>query len=133
MPTPIRVPGVAIENEGIEVGSCQEKLDHISVRKNLTLPVSEGLAAVFDGKRWGYIDKSGKVVIPFRFNWAREFSEGLAEVIVDVYKTAFIDKSGNYVIPPSEFTTLGINAKFKNGLVYVSKSEDGKQYEGYIN
>lgn len=41
---------------------------------------SEGLAAVFIGCRWGYIDRTGSFVIKPQFRFASEFSEGLAAV-----------------------------------------------------
>src|SRR5262249_43054146 len=39
---------------------------------------SEGLCAVRIGNKWGYIDKTGKVVISPQFDSAGIFSEGLA-------------------------------------------------------
>ncbi|WP_081103996.1 WG repeat-containing protein [Leptospira weilii] len=39
---------------------------------------SEGLAAVQIGKKWGFIDKTGNVVIPPQLEIASHFSEGLA-------------------------------------------------------
>jgi hypothetical protein len=62
---------------------------------------SEGLAAVADaevGGRWGYIDKSGALVIPYQFQYAKNFSEGLARVMVKE-RWGYIDKSGHLVIP----------------------------------
>ena len=31
-------------------------------------------------KKWGYIDKTGKEVIPIEFDYVSDFSEGLAAV-----------------------------------------------------
>ena len=31
-------------------------------------------------KKWGYIDKTGRLIIPFKFDGAGDFSEGLAAV-----------------------------------------------------
>jgi len=69
---------------------------------------SDGLAAIareekhptvnWKIRRWGYIDKTGKVVIPYTFDNARTFSEGLAAVH-DGFHWGFIDKSGKVVIP----------------------------------
>lgn len=47
----------------------------------------------------GYVDTSGKVVIPVTFAGARLFSEGLAAVLVDG-KWSYIDRDGKMVIPP---------------------------------
>lgn len=40
----------------------------------------EGLAYVWDGQSYGFIDHLGKEVIPLFFENAREFSEGVAPV-----------------------------------------------------
>jgi hypothetical protein len=78
---------------------------------------SEGLAGVgkadppppekvtqWDWKRrckwtWGFIDKSGKIVIDYRFEDVSLFSEGLAPVQVGG-KWGYIDKTGKTVIEP---------------------------------
>ena len=43
----------------------------------------EGLAMVRLDKKYGFIDKTGKEVIPIKYNYADRFSEGLALVILD--------------------------------------------------
>lgn len=76
---------------------------------------SEGLAAVrvsqFFGlkKRWGFIDKTGKLKIPPKFTEAGRFSEGLASVNFGSESNpqwGYIDKTGKAIIPP----------QFKNAL-----------------
>jgi hypothetical protein len=48
--------------------------------------------------KYGYIDNTEKEVIPFKYDYARNFSEGLAAVgLADKY--GFIDKTGKIVIP----------------------------------
>jgi len=71
---------------------------------------SEGLAAVMNGDRqdshpflknngkFGYIDSKGDVAIPFVYDYAAPFSEGLAYVVQDG-KFGYIDRTGNVVIP----------------------------------
>lgn len=49
-----------------------------------------------DGK-YGYIDSTGKFVIEPRFNWAGEFSEGLARVGIGG-KGGVIDRTGKVVV-----------------------------------
>lgn len=48
--------------------------------------------------KWGYVDSAGKVVIPFIYDTAYEFQEGLAAVRVD-YAWGFIDQNGKTIIP----------------------------------
>ena len=59
----------------------------------------------------GYIDKKGKLVIPFKYTFASPFSEGLACVNVGDH-FGFIDKEGNIIIEP-KFTDPG---GFNEGL-----------------
>ena len=58
----------------------------------------EALARVEIGNKWGFIDQTGKVVIPVQFEFALDFSEGLASVTFGG-KAGFIDKTGKMVIP----------------------------------
>jgi hypothetical protein len=50
--------------------------------------------------RWGFIDRTGKIVIPLQFDSANDFHEGLALVTVKG-KKLFIDTSGQVVIKPA--------------------------------
>ncbi|MEZ4687263.1 MAG: WG repeat-containing protein [Bacteroidia bacterium] len=59
----------------------------------ITGPYSEGLAPVRDGDRFGYIDRSQKLVIPIRFEQAGQFYNGRARV-VENGKSFFIDREG---------------------------------------
>jgi hypothetical protein len=43
--------------------------------------------------RWGYMDKRGKIVVSPRYDWAGNFSEGIAPVLLDG-KCAHIDRTG---------------------------------------
>lgn len=58
----------------------------------------EGLAMVKLDKKYGFIDKTGKEVIPIKYDDAESPSEGLAKVKLND-KYGFIDKTGKEVIP----------------------------------
>lgn len=67
----------------------------------------------------GYIDKNGKVIIPFIYDaFADNFSDGLA-LVKKNGKCGFIDKDGNVVIP---FIYDGATS-FSNGLASVTKNQ----------
>ena len=80
---------------------------------------SEGLSAVmFDTGKWGYIDKTGKIVIQPQFSYVEAFSDGLAAVKIhdnDDEKWGYIDKTGKIVIQP-QFSQAGT---FSEGLATV--------------
>ncbi len=82
--------------------------------------------------RWGFIDKSGKIVIEPRFSEVSEFRNGIAVAEVPImseWKSGFIDKTGNWVIEPifddaSQFSE-GLSRVFVNGK-YGFIDERGK-------
>src|SRR5262249_11069668 len=68
--------------------------------------VAYSLSAIaYVNSKWGFIDRTGKAVIPARYTRVDEFSEGLAPVKVDGYHAAggqwgYVDRSGAEVIRP---------------------------------
>ncbi|MEO0075749.1 MAG: WG repeat-containing protein, partial [candidate division WOR-3 bacterium] len=64
--------------------------------------------------KYGYIDKTAKVVINPQFDEAFSFSEGLARVRIGD-KQGYIDKTGKIVINPQ----FDIACNFSNGLARV--------------
>ena len=83
---------------------------------------SEGFACVSSGGKYGFIDTSGRVVVPVFWEDACGFCEGLARVR---YEGAFgfIDPSSKLVIP----TTWADASSFYRGLAYAKtagKEED---------
>ncbi len=91
-------------------------------------PFSEGLARIKKDNKYGYINTNGEIVIPCFFQWADDFSDGLARVgrkeewMVD----GFINTKGEMVI----ITNYERTKSFTDGLAAVKK--DGGLW-GYIN
>ena len=77
----------------------------------------ECLAAIKRNGKWGFIDKTGKLVIPCVYDAVDEFHDGLARVNKDG-KLGFIDKTGKVVIP-LEYDAIGI---FHEGLASVKNN-----------
>jgi hypothetical protein len=67
-------------------------------------------------RRWGFIDKTGNVVIKPQFLQLGDFSEGLAPAQSSASaKWGFIDRQGNFVVQPQYDEVEG----FKEGLAAV--------------
>jgi len=79
----------------------------------------EGLAAIKRDGKWGFIDKTGKVVIAPQYDYVRQFSEGLAAVQKDG-KFGVIDKTGKEVIA-SQYDNAYF---FSEGLAMVKKDRN---------
>ena len=67
-----------------------------------------GLYRVKKDGKWGFIDKTGKVVIPLVYDDVGYFTEGLCWVRkrdhdTEEYKYGFIDKKGVSLFPPPSF------------------------------
>ena len=83
-----------------------------------------------DGK-WGYIDKSGTIVVKATYNSAGHFIEGMAKVAKindrDEYLYGFIDVTGREVIPPkfvivSDFDGGSARVKIREKYFYLLKN-----------
>ena len=98
------------------------------------------LSVVKVGSKYGFIDKSGKIVIPPRFDEADSFSEDLARIRIGS-KYGFADKTGKIVINP-QFERVGafaddrarvkIGSKWgfidKSGLIAIQPEFDDAYY-----
>jgi hypothetical protein len=102
---------------------------------------SEGLAAVqveviddsvyrgYRERRYGFIDRTGRLAVPAQFPRARKFSEGLA-LVRQGPGYGFIDRSGAFVIKPE----YADGKSFSEGLAAVAvKTADEKLIWGYLD
>lgn len=130
---------VVMENGKPQFISKENKILFTVDKAEICFGFSEGMARVKIKGKWGYIDKSGKVIINPIYDDAKEFKDGLAAVAkIDEKKKekqwGFIDKSGavkinfQFVEDKGKFWCKPDN--FKEGLAFVSS--DGKQW-GYID
>ena len=95
----------------------------ISVEEEL--PVSEGMLPVQIGEKTGFVDRTGKLVVPAEFGYAWAFENGLSAAERDG-QHGYIDKTGAFVVmaPPgyddlsgfmSDVAVVGKEGKF--GLI----------------
>jgi hypothetical protein len=104
--------------------SFSEGLAEINVGGKLSASGdSNGEVCGIEGGKWGYIDKTGEVVIQPQFDETSRFSEGLAAVAM-LDKWGYIDKTGKIVIAP--FDRAGT---FSEGFASV---KIGSQW-GFVN
>lgn len=82
------------------------------------------LFSIKQNDKWGFIDRTGKVIVPPQFKNAKEFSEGRAGVKVKD-KFGFIDQTGKVVIP-IQFDKV---REFSEGLAAV---EIGRKW-GFVD
>jgi len=50
-------------------------------------------------EKWGFVDETGNLIIPFKYDLVDGFSEGLAAVVIRGSGWGFIDKNDSVVIP----------------------------------
>jgi len=95
----------------------------VSLAGAITGDFSEGLAAyILDGK-YGYVDRSGAVVIPAQFAEAVEFRDGAALVRTST-GYGLIDRQGKFQIEPKFERSFG----FRDGLAAVLVHGQGYGY-----
>lgn len=91
-------------------------ISHILGLKRLSFSKDIGYARVEKGGEWGFIDKNGAVKIPFEYEDALPFSEGLAAVEKDG-EWGYIDSQGLQKIPFVYDNAI----MFSEGLAAVEK------------
>ncbi len=84
---------------------------------------SEGLKAVKRNGKYGYIDSTGKEVIPctLAYEDVEAFHDGLAKVVLPDDRTGYIDRTGRRVIPCSYASD---SRDFSEGLAAVRQGWD---------
>lgn len=104
---------------GSVIGDVEKKrpgnpIDQVSPMQYNKHRFSDGLALVSLNGKYGFIDKTGKVAIPLKYDVAKDFSEGLAAVCLDAW--GYIDPTGRVVIP----LNYDCAEPFENGNATVS-------------
>lgn len=93
---------IIIDKTGKTIAKCEELLNdygHINIHE-----FHDGMALFSADDKYGYINKQGKIAIRPSFDYADNFSNGLAITRVEtdkddstIYRIGYIDKSGSYV------------------------------------
>ena len=76
--------------------------------------------------KWGFIDKTGEVAIPCKYDAADSFNEGAAKVKFEE-REFNIDKTGNEVTKPAEELAPADNAEEDKDTAPADNSEEPEQ------
>lgn len=86
---------------------------------------SDGLAAVTNGEKWGFINRKGELEIPLQFDRFEHFHKGCAPVAIgedsNRDKWGLINAKGKYIVEP-EYDEI---SEFRESLCIVSKRGEG--------
>ena len=88
-------------------------------KKDSEVPANESTNE--SSSKWGYIDKTGDIVIDAVFDDAWGFSEGLALIKIDG-KYGYIDKSGSIAIEPRDYASAEVDEEelaFSEGMAVI--------------
>src|SRR5690349_382196 len=86
----------------------------------LSAPADDRRFKIVVDHKTGYIDATGREVIPLRYDSGRGFTEGLAAGRVDD-KWGYVDTAGRMVIAPQYAEAF----EFSEGLAFVEDERDG--------
>ncbi|WP_335965242.1 WG repeat-containing protein [Galbibacter sp. PAP.153] len=107
-----------------------EREEHIrSLKFNQIGDFIEGLAKVWDeNENYGFIDMSDNLIIPCQYEYAEDFSEGVA-VVRKNGKFGYIDEEGNVIIPieyddARSFYNGITKVKLYNRFIFINKEGD---------
>jgi len=98
----------------------------------LSIAQEPDLFPVDKNGKTGYIDQTGKLIIPFQFDEAWAFSEGLAPVRIGE-DWGYIDASGKIVIKPRFFQASAFSQGFAAVGVYFPRKKIIDSKVGYYN
>lgn len=110
--------------------NLENDVHYIDLKGNVVLRLSdiewaygfnEGLACVGKDEKYGFINEKGEVVIPCKYKYPTQVSEGLIPVCNDFFKYGYIDTKGNQVI---EFK-YDQARDFENGYAIVRTNSGG--------
>jgi hypothetical protein len=91
---------------------------------------SDGLLLVYNGRKWGFLNKEGKLAIECKYASAQPFSEGLAAVLLSEY-WYYIDTNGATGVRPGDrreiYWAMGFHEGkaailYKNGMGYMDRN-----------
>jgi hypothetical protein len=143
---PTLVPGmeklqsVGMPAEGMIVYINKERLINITTidgQKSVSLPDNiigcqasfcDGMLSVVNKEgKWGYVDTTGKLVVPCKYDGTSKFGDGVAFVLTrhdDNQVVEIIDKTGTVVGKLRENININVETRFFNGKCVAVNSDN---------
>lgn len=87
--------------------------------------ISEGLALVRVGNKYGYADEKGNIAIPLQYDDAGSFISGVAYIgyLRDDWQHGFINKSGDLVVSLEKDEIRDFDQTFEQAKLFISARE----------
>lgn len=120
-----------VSNNHFKLGFINKKGDMVTTISEGESPkwraesFNEGLAPVYKEEGGGYIDMTGQIVIPTKYNRVTSFHNGFARVQNKDYKWGVINKNGEIVLPC-------VYEEFSNNAEGLIKAKKNAKY-GWLN
>lgn len=92
--------------------------------------LSEGMLAYLENNEYGYMDSTGRKVIPAQFKYCSNFENGKAMVVFNSGKAGYINKTKKLLISPRWDTAFSFQGKY---AVVGKKDHHGKFSYGIID
>ncbi len=76
---------------------------------------------------YGFVDRNGKTVVPFKYQFAMGFAEGVAPIWIDPRRCGYIDANGQIVIEPKykycrPFSEGVANVEVEDGWTFIGRN-----------
>lgn len=111
---------IAVQPEFGSLGDISDGLIPAITTKAMYQPTDSETHKRVSENNWGYIDATGKFVIPPKFSNAHSFKNGVAIATVDGL-SGLIDNKGNWIVRPA------FNNMFSVGKNFVVSNDRGKR------
>lgn len=109
---------------------------HLCVNKGFKSKIENNKEIIINSGKWGFIDETGKEVIPLQYQRAGGFKNGLAKVMLND-KWGFINSQGKFVVQPiytfidnyeDDIAICNVGATIKNKYSFFSLDYEGGKW-----
>jgi WG containing repeat len=89
-------------------------------------PIEQRLFLAGDWGAYGFVNRSGEIVVPFKYQFAMGFAEGVAPVWIEPRRCGYIDTNGQIVIEPKykycrPFSEGIANVEVEDGWTFIGR------------